>query len=141
MSYVKEKVSYLRGLCDGLGIEDEVQRKMYAAIIDTLDAVADALDENEATIEELDECVSDIYDALDDFEDELYGDEEDEEEDDEDDEEDDEDAFDEDDFIEVKCPHCGETIYFDQEMLASTDELICPSCNEKVVPAVDEEDE
>lgn len=136
MSYVKEKVSYLRGLCDGLDINDEVQQKMYAAIIDTLDAMADTLDENEATIAELDECVSDIYDALDEFDEELYGDLEDDEED-----EDDEDDFDEDDFIEVQCPHCGDTIYFDQEMLSSREELICPSCNEKVIPAVDEEDE
>ncbi len=137
MSYVKEKVSYLRGLCDGLDINDEVQHKMYAAIIDTLDAMADTLDENEATIAELDECVSDIYDALDEFDEELYGDSEDDEEEDEDEE----DGFDEDDFIEVQCPHCGDTIYFDQEMLSSREELICPSCNEKVVPAVDEEDE
>ena len=132
MSYVKEKVSYLRGLCDGLDITDEAQRKLYTAIIETLDAVADALDENEATLAELDECVSDIYDALDEVEDELYGDE-----DDEDDDEDD--AFDEDAFIEVQCPHCSDTIYFDQDMLSSRDELICPSCNQKVIPAVDEE--
>lgn len=131
MSYVKEKVSYLRGLCDGLDITDETQRKLYTAIIETLDAVADALDENEATLAELDECVSDIYDALDEVEEELYG------EDDEDDNEDD--AFDEDAFIEVQCPHCSDTIYFDQDMLSSRDELICPSCNQKVIPAVDEE--
>jgi len=133
MSYVKEKVSYLRGLFDGLDLTDDVQKRLYTAVIDTLDAVADALDENEATIAEIDECVSDIYDALDDVEDELYGDEE-------EDEDGDEDAFDEDDFIEVQCPHCGETIYFDQDMLSSREELICPSCNQKVVPAVDEED-
>ena len=131
MSYVKEKVTYLRGLCDGLDITDETQRKLYTAIIETLDAVADALDENEATLAELDECVSDIYDALDEVEEELYG------EDDEDDDEDD--AFDEDAFIEVQCPHCSDTIYFDQDMLSSRDELICPSCNQKVIPAVDEE--
>ncbi len=134
MSYVKEKVSYLRGLCDGLDITDETQRKLYTAIIETLDAVADALDENEATLAELDECVSDIYDALDEVEEELYGEEDDEDEDDEDD------AFDEDAFIEVQCPHCGDTIYFDQDMLSSREELICPSCNKKVIPAVDEEE-
>ena len=133
MSYVKEKVSYLRGLCDGLEITDETQRKLYTAIIETLDAVADAIDENEATLAELDECVSDIYDALDDVEEELYGEEDDEEEDDDD-------AFDEDAFIEVQCPHCGDTIYFDQEMLSSREELICPSCNKKVIPAVGEEE-
>ncbi len=135
MSYVKEKVSYLRGLCDGLEITDETQRKLYTAIIETLDAVADALDENEATLAELDECVSDIYDALDEVEEELYG-----EDDDEDDDEEDDDSFDEDAFIEVLCPHCGDTIYFDQEMLSSREELICPSCNKKVIPAVDEEE-
>ena len=84
MSYVKEKVSYLRGLCDGLEITDDTQRKLYTAIIETLDAVADAIDENEATLAELDECVSDIYDALDDVEEELYGEEDDDEEDDDD---------------------------------------------------------
>ncbi len=133
MRYEKEKVSYLRGLCDGLEITDETQRKLYTAIIETLDAVADAIDENEATLAELDECVSDIYDALDDVEEELYGEEDDEEEDDDD-------AFDEDAFIEVQCPHCGDTIYFDQEMLSSREELICPSCNKKVIPAVGEEE-
>lgn len=132
MSYVKEKVSYLRGLCDGLEITDDTQRKLYTAIIETLDAVADAIDENEATLAELDECVSDIYDALDDVEEELYGEEDDDEEDD--------DAFDEDAFIEVQCPHCGDTIYFDQDMLSSREELICPSCNKKVIPAVGEEE-
>ena len=134
MSYVKEKVSYLRGLCDGLEITDETQRKLYTAIIETLDAVADAIDENEATLAELDECVSDIYDALDDVEEELYGEE------DEGEDEEDEDAFDEDAFIEVQCPHCGDTIYFDQDMLSSREELICPSCNKKVIPAVGEEE-
>ncbi|HWR21919.1 MAG TPA: hypothetical protein VN366_00450 [Feifaniaceae bacterium] len=134
MSYVKEKVSYLRGLSDGLEIADETQRKLYTAIIETLDAVADAIDENEATLAELDECVSDIYDALDDVEEELYG----EEDGDEDEEKDD--AFDEDAFIEVQCPHCGDTIYFDQDMLSSREELICPSCNKKVIPAVGEEE-
>lgn len=134
MSYVKEKVSYLRGLCDGLEIADETQRKLYTAIIETLDAVADAIDENEATLAELDECVSDIYDALDDVEEELYGEE------DEGEDEEDEDAFDEDAFIEVQCPHCGDTIYFDQDMLSSREELICPSCNKKVIPAVGEEE-
>ena len=134
MSYVKEKVSYLRGLCDGLEITDDTQRKLYTAIIETLDAVADAIDENEATLAELDECVSDIYDALDDVEEELYGDEYDDED------EEDDDAFDEDAFIEVQCPHCGDTIYFDQDMLSSREELICPSCNKKVIPAVGEEE-
>ena len=38
----------------------------------------------------------------------------------------------EDDFLEVVCPSCGETIYFDEDMLDSEDGLICPNCNEPV---------
>ena len=53
-----------------------------------------------------------------------------------DDEDEDEDYFDEDDFVEVECPHCGETVYFDQEMLEG-DDLICPNCNETILPKED----
>ena len=107
MSYIKEKVAYLRGLSDGLNIADEAQAKLFAAIIDTMDAIADEVDENESSISELGECVDEIYDDLDDIEDILF---------------DDEDL--DDDFVEVECPHCGETIYFDQDMLESSDDLI-----------------
>lgn len=34
--------------------------------------------------------------------------------------------------MEVVCPSCGETIYFDEDMLDSEDGLICPNCNEPV---------
>ena len=47
------------------------------------------------------------------------------------DDEDDEEPL-EDDFLEVVCPSCGETIYFDEDMLDSEDGLICPNCNEPV---------
>ena len=120
MSYIKEKVAYLRGLSDGLNITDEAQAKLFAAIIDTMDAIADAADENESAISELGECVDDIYEDLDDIEDALFDDE--------------------DDFVEVECPHCGETVYFDQDMLESSEDLICPNCNESLMPTpMDEE--
>ena len=59
----------------------------------------------------MDECIDDIYEELDTIEDYVFEDEEDDE---------DEDYFDEEDFVEVECPHCGETVYFDQEMLQAT---------------------
>ena len=37
-----------------------------------------------------------------------------------------------DDFFEVVCPSCGETIYFDEDMLDNPDGLICPNCNEPI---------
>lgn len=127
MSYVKEKVSYLRGLYDGLNIENDAQGKLIGAIIEAMDSIADAIDDNEATIDELDECISDIYDALEEMEEDLY----DLFDDLEDLEELDDDLF-EDSFVEVTCPHCHDVIYFDQEMLSSKDDLICPSCNKKL---------
>lgn len=138
MSYVKEKVSYLRGLFDGLELEESSQTKLFSALIDAMDSIADAIDDNEATIDELDECISDIYDSLEEVEEDFYGflDRLGElEESDDDDDDDDEFPFDEDSFIEVQCPHCDDIIYFDQEMLSSKEDLICPSCNKNVIPA------
>ena len=51
--------------------------------------------------------------------------------------------LDEDGFIEVVCPHCGETVYFDEEMIDSDDGLICPNCNETIefeIPGIDGND-
>jgi len=132
MGFVKEKVAYLRGLADGLNVQDETNKKLFAAIIEALDALADGVEENEAAIAEMDECVDDIYDALDELEDDACccGCEDDDDE-----------SFDEDDFVEVECPHCGEIIYFDQEMLASESSLICPNCNQDVITELDDTDD
>ena len=118
MSYISEKVAYLDGLADGLGIEDEKQGKLLRGIIDALGAIAEELEEQNEADDDLSDCVDEIYEELDAIDCELYGD--------------DEDCECEDDFLEVVCPSCGETIYFDEDMLESEDGLICPSCNEPV---------
>lgn len=125
MSYIKEKVAYLRGLAEGMEIGSDNNGKLLKAIIETLDSMADSIDENECSIMELDECVDDIYDELDDIDEYLFDDE-------------DDDEFDDEEFVEFECPHCGETVYFDQSMLEGSDELICPNCNEPVVPEIDD---
>jgi len=114
MSYISEKVAYLDGLADGLSLKDEGSDKVLRGVIDTLGAIAEALEEHDESIDDLSECVDGIYDELDD----LEGDEEDD--------------FDEDDFVEVECPHCGEMVYFDEDMIDSDDGLICPNCNEPI---------
>ena len=54
----------------------------------------------------------------------------------------DEDGDDEDDdFVELQCPECGETIYFDEDMLESGEELLCPNCNALLVPTLEEADD
>ena len=116
MSYISEKVAYLDGLADGLGIEDDKHGKLLHGIIDALGAIAEELEEQSEAYDDLSDCVDEIYEELDTIDCELYG----------------EDPCEENDFMEVVCPSCGETIYFDEDMLDSEDGLICPACNEPV---------
>ncbi len=124
MSRISEKVAYLDGLMEGLNIQDDKYAKVFSAIVDALDLIAEEIADHEDTLADLDDSVEEIFENLDEYDDFLYGDEEDEEEED--------DEFDEDDFFEIVCPNCGETIYFDQDMLDSPDGLICPNCNEPI---------
>ena len=120
MSYISEKVAYLDGLADGLGIEDEKQGKLLRGSIDVLSAIAEELEEQDESLDDLSGCIDHLYDEIDQIDESLFSDD------------DEEDAFDEDGFLEVVCPSCGETIYFDEEMLDAEEGLICPSCNEPV---------
>ena len=124
MGYMKEKVAYLRGLAEGMEIGGDNKGKLLNLMLETMDEMATALDDNELAMQEFDECIDDIYEELDTLSDYVF------------DEDEDEDYFDEDDFVEVECRHCGETVYFDQEMLEG-DDLICPNCNETILPKED----
>lgn len=125
MSYIKEKVAYLRGLSEGIGIGDDANGKLMTAIIAAMDAMADAIDENEAAVTEIDECIDDIYEELDNIDECLF--------------DEDDDDYDDDDFIEMECPSCGETVFFDADMMESGEDLKCPNCSAVMVPSGDEE--
>ena len=114
MSRISEKVAYLDGLMEGLNIHEDKYAKIFTAIVDTLDLIAEEMADHEDTLADLDDSVEEIFENLDEYDDFLYGDE------------------DEDDFFEIVCPNCGETIYFDQDMLDRPDGLICPNCNEPI---------
>ncbi|HZK45760.1 MAG: hypothetical protein KIG48_08490 [Eubacteriales bacterium] len=148
MGYNKEKVAYLRGVVDGMDLGNDKYGKLFKLIVDTLDEIADTVDENEEAIIDMDECIDDICDELSDIDECLDGLCEccDCSSCDDDDDCDcdccgDECDFADDGYVEVECPHCGETIYFDEDMLESDGELICPNCNEPVIPAADKLDE
>ena len=113
MSYISEKVAYLDGLAEGLSIDESKEGKLLRSIIDALGSIAEQLEEHDEALDDLNDCVEDLYETLDD------------EEGDQDDNKDSE-------FFEIVCPSCGETIYFDEDMLDSEDGLICPCCNEPI---------
>ena len=128
MSYVSEKVAYLNGLMEGLGIGDATpEGKMIGKIVEVLEDMAQAMDEMDEMVAELDERVDELDIDLSEVEDELYG-------------EDECDCGCEDeDFLEIVCRHCNETIYFDQDAIIDG-ELVCPVCNQEIFPDTEEEE-
>lgn len=119
---ITEKVSYLKGLIDGLGIDPASKEgKIFSAILDVLDDVALSVEDLEDEYDEIVELVDSIDEDLGALEADVY------DLDDEDDEDEDYD-FD-DDFYEVKCPSCGQEITLDAEMF-DAGELNCPNCGE-----------
>lgn len=129
MSKISEKVAYLDGLMEGLDLEDVKLKKLFTAVIDALDEIAEEISDHEDAIAEIDESLDEVYDAMDDYDEILFG------EDDEDEEEED------DDFFEVVCPNCGETVYFDEDMLDNPEGLLCPNCNEAIDLSIAHKDE
>ena len=74
MEYLMQKVSYLKGLTEGLGIEDTSKEgKLLLHIVDTLEEFADVLDETIENQMELEEYVDFIDEDLADLEDDIYG--------------------------------------------------------------------
>ncbi len=125
MGYLKEQVSYIRGMADGLSMDSSTKEgKLILAMISLLNEIADSAESNETSVDELTEAIEAIKDDIDCLESRIYG----EELDDfspwcEDDEEDDDPGF-----VEMVCPHCNDTIFFDSGLIESKEALVCPSC-------------
>ena len=134
MSKVGEKVAYLKGLAEGLGVNDETEQgKLMLAMIDTLEALAKNSEETDERVGELSEYVEEIDSDVSDLEEALFSEEDDDdEEDEEDDEEDEDDDEDGDGLIEYECPHCGTVILFDENAFDMEEEHLCPNYHRKV---------
>lgn len=75
MDFLYEKISYLRGLADGLDVKDNTKEgKLFYALLDVIEEIADGMND---IVEEQDE-VSEYLDLLDEdlatVEEELFGD-------------------------------------------------------------------
>ena len=141
---MKEKAAYLKGLIDGLGIDETTKEgKVIKAMSALLSEMAEAVDGIDEDVTRAYDQINDLSEELEDLEADLY------EDDDEDDEPEEDDA-DEDDnadvagepYYEVACPACGKTVYVSEDDL-DAGEAICPSCKVafEVALADDEDDE
>ena len=121
MEHLYERVAYLKGLADGLGISEESKEgKLLSHIVDVLEDFADAIVEINEEQNELSEYIESIDEDLAEVEDELF--------------EEDEDEDDEFEYVELECPNCGEEVEVDEYLLYDEEvEILCPSCKEPII--------
>jgi len=129
---IAEKVSYIKGLAEGLKLNTETNEgKILAAVIDVLGDIAINIEDIDSDLADLTDVVNDVEDSLIDLEDTVY----------------DEDSDyngeidDEEDIYEITCPDCGETITTDFDVIADGS-IKCPNCGADLefdLSALDEE--
>ena len=137
-----ERAAYIKGLAEGMELDTASKEgKVIAALIELCSDMAEeiaALDDRVDTVhaycEELDEDLGSVEEIL--LEDEDYDDEF------ECDGDccncDEECELADEDYFEVECPACGDTICFDGSI--DPEELVCPACGEKFECLISEED-
>ena len=141
---LKEKVAYLKGLSDGLKLDEKKDEiKIINAIMDLLSDMAEQITDTNDKVDGLAYTVESIDDELSDLEEAVYDDEDDDDDEDKDYEEyyhghhhhhccdDDGCCHDEDEDVlyEVTCPTCGEKLTVEEEELLCG-ETECPNCGE-----------
>ncbi|WP_461369678.1 CD1247 N-terminal domain-containing protein [Candidatus Darwinibacter acetoxidans] len=127
---LKARVSYLKGLAEGLALDEESKEgKLLRQIVDVLDEMAYEIEQLKTEYEELLEYAEAIDEDLAEIEDDVYGDYDEDEEEDDDDE-----------TFTVECPNCREMVEISDDLLHtdSAIKITCPRCSEIVM--IDDED-
>ena len=84
---ISEKVAYLKGLMEGLNIDEQTNEgKLFTAIVDVLDEIALEIEDLTDEVMELGDGLDVVSDDLSDVEDIVYDDDDDDDDDDEDEE-------------------------------------------------------
>ncbi len=128
MNEVKEQVAYLKGLIDGSDFlaREGKERVVWEKMLELFSSIAERLDELQTGQQDLEQYAEALDDDLAEVEEELYGGEE----------------ADEDEFVEMECPHCKESVRFAEELLYEDDvEVTCPNCGEVVYASEPEGEE
>ena len=120
---ISEKISYIKGLAEGLKLDDTSKEgKILLSIIDLLDDMVDEIDAIDEACAEIGEQLDAVDEDLSLLEEDFYYD---------DDEDFDDDDYSDEDVYEVECPNCHDIIYLDEAMLEE-EEMVCPNCNTRL---------
>lgn len=123
---LSEKASYLKGMADGIGLDESNQKdKLTLKLLDLVTEMSEKIEDLENQCRELNDYADELDSDLGDVEEYLFTENNDDDEDEDDYDDDDED----DGTYEVTCPSCGETIVFDES--CDPEHLICPACGEE----------
>ena len=115
-----EKAAYLKGLSEGLNLDkNSAEGKLLLALVDLCSELANEIDRVDEDIEYVTEYCEELDEDLGAVEELLV----------EDDDDDDFD-FDDEEFYEMECPFCGETIEFDASI--DPEHLTCPACHKEI---------
>ena len=127
---ISEKVAYLKGLAEGLNLDTEKSKegKLISVMIGILEELAMSVEDLEENALNLGEEIDVLSDDLADVEDVVFEEEDDESED-----------YD-DDWFEVECPTCGETLIIDDQALADG-EVECPKCGSRYAMDLSDDEE
>ena len=127
---ISEKVAYLKGLSEGLNLDTEKSKegKLISVMIGILEELAMSVEDLEENSLALGEEIDVLSDDLADVESVVFDEDEDEDED-----------YD-DDWFEVECPTCGETLVVDDKALADG-EVECPECGSRYALDLSDDDE
>ena len=118
-----EKIAYIKGLAEGLGLDEETKEgKILAAIIDLLGDITEEICDIENGCDELMEQIDAVDEDLSSLEEIIYEDDE-----DCDCDCDDCDCDCDDEVYEIECPACNDVIYLDADMLEE-EGMTCPNC-------------
>ena len=121
---LSESAAYLKGLADGMGLnENEPKDKLILKLLDLVNDMAETVENLEQQCDDLRDYADELDSDLGDVEEYLFCDDED------DDDEDYEEDFDDEDLYEVTYPSCGEVICFDDT--CDVEQLVCPACGEE----------
>jgi DNA-directed RNA polymerase subunit delta len=127
LSKLQQKVSYLKGLAEGLGVEKSSREgRLLTEIIAVLSEITNELDGVNEAQQDLQEYISALDESVGELEDDYWGWDEDEDDDFEDED---------DDFVELECPECHGKVYFEEDALddESIGQISCPECGEIVL--------